>query len=85
MRNYKFKVGDKVKIIKNGGGFPTEDVGKIVKIVKCGVYCGGSGYKVEPKLGNSRRDDSYNGMNGESSLELVSPAEVDDWKKRLKR
>ena len=38
---YKFRVGDKVKVIDSGYGFPPEDIGKTSTIVKIGEYCDG--------------------------------------------
>lgn len=70
--DYKFKVGDKVKIIKDGGGFGTEDLGKIVTITNLGMYSiTSNGYKVDPKLGNTK-ENSFGGFNRESSFELIT-------------
>lgn len=67
----KFKVGDKVKIIKTGCGFPPAEVGNIVTITAIGIYNSDIGYKVNPKLGNTL-SGMFDGFNGQSSFELVA-------------
>jgi MoxR-like ATPase/ribosomal protein S20 len=75
--NYKFKIGDTVKVIKGGCGVGPEEVGTEVSIVKLGVYGSTTipGYEVCPPIGNSDpKCSSYNfyqGMIGEESFELV--------------
>jgi len=69
--NYKFKVGDVVKVVHSGSGFGT--TGDIVTITELGQYgISGNGYKVHPPLGNTL-SRSYNGFNGEVSFELYVP------------
>ena len=69
MSDYKFKVGQFVKVIKSGYGCRSEEVRKTVKIIEQGIYSDGNGYKVEPARGNSRTG-SYEGFIGEESFEL---------------
>lgn len=70
--NYKYKVGDKVKIIKSGSGYADECVGQIVEILELGHYVG-LGYRTTiPEKGDSNAETGgYNGMAGEDSFKLV--------------
>ena len=65
----KFKVGDKVKIVRTGYGFGAENLGKIVTIVRKGSsYMHGiDGYYIKEGVGNGARDVCC----GENSFELV--------------
>jgi len=65
----KFKIGDKVKVIKQGRGCRCLEIGKIVTIEKIGNYESEIGYVVNPKIGNSLTG-GYKGFIGESSFEL---------------
>ena len=71
---YKYKIGDKVKIIKSGDGYNPAAIGCVVEILKLGVYCGKKGYQTTiPSRGNSNAEDGdFNYMAGERSFELVS-------------
>lgn len=74
--NYKFKIGDRVKVIGSGNGISHAHIGKETTIVELGLYTGSNGYKVDnPKLGNSLTpDNSYKGFIHENSFELVEAA-----------
>ncbi len=73
---YKFKIGDKVEIIRGGSGFNPSERGKIATITKLGIYEIGAamnepGYLIEEKYkGNPTMTNSYNGYVGESSFKL---------------
>lgn len=75
---YKFKVGDKVKVIEGGYGFGYDDLNKVYTITELGIYDNNickvkhPGYKVSPPGGNIT---SFNGFNGELSFELVDNCE----------
>lgn len=75
---YKFQVGDKVKIVKNGEGCNRRLIGVQVIISALGAYCGGPGYllKDQEELGDNCNQayDRYDGMIGEDSFELVESA-----------
>ncbi len=79
--NYKFKVGDVVKIVSSGEGFGHSKVGKTVTITALGKYCARNGYRVTPELGNKLKND-YKGFNGEDSFELIN---VTSWKDKFTR
>ena len=74
---YKFNVGDKVKVIDHGSGCGPEDLGKEVVIIRKGNYSGYAGYEVAPPMGNSLPNTDghsfYDGMIGEHTFELVEP------------
>jgi hypothetical protein len=74
--NYKFKIGQKVKVIKSGAGIGYRDTGKICTITGFGIYEGHSfnkpGYTIKEKIGNARTGD-YDGMIAEETFELVKP------------
>ena len=67
---YKFKVGDTVKAVRNGFGVAREEIGKIVIIKKQGLYVVDPGYSVEPAIGNCITH-RYNNMIGEKTFEPV--------------
>lgn len=49
LHNYKFNVGDKVRVIRGGIGCSPDEVGKEVVIVERGEYSPSDpGYRVEP-------------------------------------
>jgi len=77
--NYKFKIGDEVKIIQAGHGCHPRDLGEITTIIAIGsMYLSSEpGYKVDPAIGNCR-SGACNGVIGESSFELVEAAFVPD-------
>lgn len=68
--NYKFNIGDTVKVVKSGQGVAGEHIGKTVTIIEQGTYRKEPGYKVDPPIGNSKTG-VYNYMIGESSFEAV--------------
>lgn len=75
---FKFKVGDKVKVVKLGYGLYRESMGKIVTITEQGIYnITGEilGYRIEPKLEGNPTNGSFNGFVGESSFELYQQNE----------
>lgn len=77
---FKFKVGDKVKVVKfDYGLYPEkENMGKIVTIAEQGIYnIAGEilGYRIEPKLEGNPTNGSFNGFVGESSFELYEQNE----------
>ena len=84
MVEYKFKIGDKVKVIKGGHGILLTRKGKIFTITNIGIYTGildnEPGYVIDPPKGNSKTGD-YDFMIGESSFELVKPT---SWKEMMK-
>jgi MoxR-like ATPase len=71
--NYKFNVGDIVKVITSGSGCGPEEVGLEVTIIERGDYSYGPGYKVYPPIGNTKHNH-YDGLIGEESFELVTPS-----------
>ena len=75
-QQYKFKVGDRVKVVQHGLGVSPEDIGAEVEIIETGYYSGKSGYKVEPPIGNSLKFASgdyygYDGFIEERTFELA--------------
>jgi MoxR-like ATPase len=75
LHNYKFNVGDKVRVVRGGIGCSPDEVGKEVVIVERGEYSNDPGYRVEPPIGNSDPKSSayryYNGMISERAFQLV--------------
>jgi MoxR-like ATPase len=76
---HKFKVGDKVKVVKGGYGVSPDDINTETTIVEKGYYGSNPGYRVDfPALGNSRMiaasssSSMFDGMIGEVSFELVT-------------
>jgi MoxR-like ATPase len=69
---YKFKVGDKVKVVNHGSGCGPEELGQEVTIIEIGNYgsTNNNGYKVDPPIGNTL-NNFYNGFIGEDSFEIV--------------
>lgn len=80
--NYKFKVGDKVKVIHHGLGCVQSELNKEVEITERGKYFFDPGYKVSPAIGNTA-DGQFNGYIGEKSFELITSEKeeykVGDW------
>jgi MoxR-like ATPase len=85
---YKFNVGDKVRVIDHGSGVGPEDLGKEVTIMEQGNYGGYLGYRVDPPIGNSvpisQGFTFYDGMIGEQSFELIEEQPVTVQPKPLK-
>ena len=81
--NYRFNVGDRVKVVQHGLGVSREDVGKEVTIIEQGNYTGKPGYKVDPPIGNciplgpTMSHLSFDGMIGEESFEIVDTFQED--------
>jgi len=74
--SHKFKVGDKVRVIKSGSGCALEEIGTEVIITELGQYAHqGDGYRVNPPIGNSK-SGTYGGFIGEESFELVPPPPI---------
>lgn len=75
---YKFQVGDKVKIVRNGNGCCSTLIGEQAIISALGAYCGGPGYLLrdQEEFGDQCNQvyDHYAGMIGEDSFELVESA-----------
>jgi MoxR-like ATPase len=76
--NYKFKVGDGVRVVQSGIGCGPEDIGQITTIIETGVYgyANTPGYKVSPGVGNSKQyhNGEYHGFDGfidEKTFELA--------------
>lgn len=69
---YKFKVGDKVKIVASGMGCSPECIGEEVTILELGVYSGSPAYKTtKTKASSNANSGKYNYMIGEGSFKLV--------------
>lgn len=71
---YKFKVGDKVKIVKNGSGCGPEAINEIVTIAERGIYGKNSipGYQILEKIPHTNATTGiYGGYIAESSFELA--------------
>lgn len=68
----KFKVGDRVKIVRAGYGCNVDFKDKIVTIVESSSirYSGRAGYKVSPAIGNTK-SGAHDGFIGEESFEYV--------------
>lgn len=77
---YKFKIGDKVKIIYAGCGCGYSSIGKTCTIKETGIYYADKlGYKIEEAIPETNAvetplNSSYNGFIGEDSFELVKEA-----------
>lgn len=71
--NYKFKIGDVVRIVKSGYGYSNECIEEEVEILELGNYLGHPGYRTSrTNWGNSNANDGEcNYMAGEDSFELV--------------
>ena len=82
---HKFKIGDKVEVIKGGCGCPLDNIEKLVKITDLGEYTDrGRGYIVSPAIGNSKTG-TYDGFIGEESFKLVKPNWIENGKPNWKR
>lgn len=67
----KYKVGDKVEIIRSGFGYGG-CYGEIVTILEVGTYYKGIGYKTTKTVGSSNANSGqYNGFACGSSFRLV--------------
>ena len=74
---HKFKVGDRVRVVRHGIGCSMDEMHKEVTITELGTYItGGDGYKVDPPTGNMLIS-AYGGMIGEQSFELISEAPLE--------
>jgi MoxR-like ATPase len=73
---HKFNVGDKVRVTQSGFGCAPEEIDMEVTIIERGDYSYGSGYRVDPPIGNSKTD-FYEGFIGEESFELVLKKTID--------
>ena len=69
--NYKYKIGDKVKVITGGNGCSPDEKGEIATIIKLGVYFHGPGYVVDPPIGNCVTG-THDKMIGEHTFKLVA-------------
>jgi hypothetical protein len=70
----KFRVGDKVKIVRNGLGLPLSAIGKIATITDVGgTYCGGEGVKIA-----GFKNPPYEDWIGVDSFVLISRKYRDD-------
>jgi MoxR-like ATPase len=70
--NYKFNVGDRVKIVTVGYGCHPDSVGYEVTITELGSYGGDLGYKIDNlDIETNVKSGSFNGFIGEESFELV--------------
>jgi hypothetical protein len=68
---YKFKVGDKVKIINAGSGFPPSQIGKIATITETGYYDNFPGYRIKEKYEGNPKRGYFDKFVSELSFELV--------------
>jgi MoxR-like ATPase len=73
---YKFKVGDRVRVVQPGLGVGPEEINTEVIVIETGYYSGLPGYKVSPAIGNSQQYSNghyygYDGFIGEETFELV--------------
>lgn len=80
--NYKFEVGDIVKIVEFGRGVNGESLEEFKKthpneftIVRQGKYFGECGYIIFPPIGNSETGE-YDCCLGESTFKLVRKKEI---------
>ena len=67
-----FEVGDRVRVIRNGCGCDSGEVGAVVTVTELGGYVDGLGVKVSPPIGNSKGGE-HEGFIGVESFELVEP------------
>jgi hypothetical protein len=76
---HKFKVGDKVKVVRCGHGIPSLDMGKIVTIshlMAIDYNLDEPAYWIEEKIGNCNTPYTERGYGiGETSFELVKEIE----------
>ena len=83
---YKFNLGDIVRVKEHGMGCSPTEVGVSTCIVEQGNYMGSPGYKVHPPLGNSKSITTVgpnstlymNGFIGEGSFQLVLAHSVEE-------
>lgn len=83
---YKFKIGDKVKIVKSGYGCSPSSVTHKVIITELGKYLDRPGYKIDNlEIDTNSKNNRYQGFIDEQSFELVEQSEekwipkVGDW------
>lgn len=80
---YKFNVGDKVEVVKNGRGMNSNHIGLTFTVRRQGEYCEGPGYELEEtgniidgvSVGNGA---SWDFMTGEETFKLVERATLVD-------
>jgi len=86
--DYKFKIGDKVRIVKKGMGYSPECIGEVVEILELGEYLGKPGYRTSKTKGTSNTNNGFcNSMAEERSFELYTEEvmfEKDKWYKYSK-
>lgn len=75
-QQYKFQIGDKVRVKESGWGCSHEEEGTIVTIIDRGNYSGGPGYNVDPAIGNNLYNNGNianysNNFIGENSFEFA--------------
>ena len=70
--NYRFDIGDKVKVVQSGLGCAFEEIGKEVTVIEQGNYGGDAGYKVDPPIGNMLTVN-FDGYIGEKSFDIMQP------------
>jgi len=68
---YKFKIGDEVKIVYSGSGCGRDACGKITRIIKLGKYGDTPGYQIDPPFQTNSETGSCDYMCGEKSFELA--------------
>jgi hypothetical protein len=85
--DYKFNIGDEVKIVRSGFGCESDEIGKTTKIARVGSYNDGPGYEINPpygnSLGSSLGSSYYDRMCSEKSFELVKSADSLNYKFKL--
>jgi len=69
--NYKFKIGDKVKVVKGKFGCHPDDIGEITYIAGYGTYEIEPAYLIDPPLHGNAQRGFMDGMAAEKSFELV--------------
>ncbi len=74
---YKFEIGDQVKIIESGDGCGRGVLGEIVTILEKGIYISIPGYKISDttKPNTNSMTGNYDGFCGETSFKLVTKGE----------
>ena len=83
--NYKFSIGERVKICYYGSGVGTEDLGKIVTIIERGLYGGTNGYRIAEPIGNSHpQHGGFNFFIGEKTFEKIEQVPVVFDKQKIK-
>jgi len=74
--DYKFNVGDKVRIVAGGYGCHSDTIGYEVTITELGTYGIKPAYKIDNlNIETNTKSGGFNGFIGEQSFELVKPVE----------